>query len=80
MSQSLHSPILPEALTCAQVRDLLQTIRRDPTRFEDGLAAHCTLWLRWDASGRDHNEHNARRANALKAQGAVLMLAYARAS
>lgn len=56
------TPILPEALTSAQVHALLQAIRRDPARFEDGLAAHCTLWLRWNASGRNHNEYNARRA------------------
>ena len=46
MNQTSHAPILPEALTYTQVHDLLQAIRRDPAQFEDGLAAHCTLWLR----------------------------------
>jgi hypothetical protein len=76
MNQGPHTPILPEALTFAQAHDLLQAIRRGPTRFEDGLAAHCTLWLRWDVSGRDHNEYNAGRAariiaKALNSQDAV---------
>lgn len=54
--------ILPAQLTSAQVQNLLQTIRQDPSRFEDGLAARCTLWLRWDAGGRDQDEFNAQRA------------------
>jgi hypothetical protein len=56
--------VTPEMLTAQMVRDVALTARGQNDGFEVGnaLIGHCAVWLRWDSSGRDHNEYNARRA------------------
>ena len=55
-------PLLPGALTPSLVHDLLKSIRRDPSKFDGALAAHCTLWMRWHTNGQDRSDYNAGRA------------------